>query len=351
MGAQAAAYGPLLQPLTHRFAVSLPVAGAAISANFLGALVAVGACFWLFPRTPGRWLVWGGLAVAALGGVGVALAPNWPLFLLAVALVGLGAGALDMTLTNLIAHSEGSRRTALLNAVNGAYGLGAVLGPVLVTLAAADLTRLFGGGALLALALIPALGGIRGRLPHEPDTGRPGRNSLVALFMGAFVLYVGVEVGVGGWMPSHLQALGHSSSAAALLTSGYWLTFALGRLLAPLLPSRLPEGAVVLGGSALAIVALLLATAGPLAPAGYLLTGLAIAPIWPTAVAWLARRRPRDARATSWLFPAAMLGGALIPGAVGLLLGRVGLGWTPVILAVVAAGSLAAFGLAARSRG
>ena len=37
MGALAAAYGPLLGPLTIRFGISLPVAGAILSANFAGA--------------------------------------------------------------------------------------------------------------------------------------------------------------------------------------------------------------------------------------------------------------------------------------------------------------------------
>ena len=41
----------------------------------------------------------------------------------------------------------------------------------------------------------------------------------------------------------------------------------------------------------------------------------------------------------------------MIPGGIGFLLGRVGLGWTPLVLAAVAAGTLAIFGLAARSRG
>jgi len=351
MGAQGAAYGPLLGPLTHRFGVDLPTAGATISANFTGGLIAVTASLWLLARVPARRFVWSGLGLTALGGLGVALAPAWPLFLAGVAVAGTGFGALDIGLTNIVAHSEGSHRSAPLNLVNAAYGLGAVAGPLLVTLAASDLFRLFGGGALLAVALMPAVAGIRGRLPHEPDAGRPGRGLLVVLFMAAFVLYVGVEWGIGAWMPSHLEFLGRPPAIAAALTSGFWLAFAVGRLLAALIPAGVPEGAIVLGGCAAATLSLLLALVSPLAPAGYLLAGLAIAPIWPTAVAWLARRRPRDAGATSWLFPAAAVGGAVVPAGAGLLMGRVGLGWAPVILAGVAAATLAAFALAARSRG
>ncbi len=351
MGAEGAAFGPLLLPLTHRFGVDLPTAGASISANFAGGLVAVTAGLGLLSRVPARPFVWGALGLSALGGLGVALAPAWPLLLAAVAVVGTGFGSLDIGLTNIVAHAEGRRSSAALNLVNGAYGLGAVAGPLLVTWAGGDLLPLFGGGALVALALLPAVTGIRGRLPHEPDAGRPGRGLLVLLFMAAFVLYVGLEWGIGGWMPSHLESRGLPAATAALLTSGFWLVFALGRLLAALIPAGVPEGAVVVGGCAAATLALLLAAAGPLAPAGYLLAGLAIAPIWPTAVAWLAHRRPRDTRATAWLFPAAAIGGAIIPGGIGVLLGRAGLSWTPMVLAVVAASTLGAFGLAARSRG
>jgi len=351
MGAQGAAYGPLLLPLTHRFGIDLPTAGASISANFAGGLIAVTAGLGLLSRVAARPFVWGALGLTALGALAVALAPAWPLVLGGVAVAGTGLGALDIGLTNIVAHSRGTRNSARLNLVNGAYGLGAVTGPLLVTLAGGDLLPLFGGGALVALALVPAVAGIRGRLPHEPEAGRPGRGLLVLLFMAAFVLYVGVEWGIGGWMPSHLVYLGHPAATAAVLTSGFWLLFAVGRLLAALIPAGVSEGAIVLGGCAAATLALLLAAAGPLAPAGYLLAGLAIAPIWPTAVGWLARRRPRDTRATAWLFPAAAVGGAVIPGGIGFLLGWVGLGWTPLVLAAVAAGTLVAFGLAARSRG
>ena len=80
-----------------------------------------------------------------------------------------------------------------------------------------------------------------------------------------------------------------------------------------------------------------------------MVTGLALAPIFPTGIVWLARLRPGDARATSWLFPAAMLGGALGPGAIGLLIIPLGVAIVPVMLVTLAAGTLIAFLAAARS--
>ena len=122
-----------------------------------------------------------------------------------------------------------------------------------------------------------------------------------------------------------------------------------GRLLITLVPESVPPPAIVLGGGALATASLLLAVDGPLAPAAYVVTGLALAPIFPTGIVWLARLRPGDARATSWLFPAAMLGGALGPGAIGLLIIPLGVAIVPVMLVTLAAGTLIAFLAAARS--
>jgi fucose permease len=352
LGALAAAFGPLLGPLSGRFHISLAVAGAILTTHFAGAFAGVLVSMQVLPRVAARPFVSGALCLGAAGCAGLALAPSWPAVLAAAAVMGLGFGALDIGLNQLLAHSESRHRTAVINAVNGAFGLGAVAGPLVISSAGRQhLSFVYAGAALLALALAAALGGISGRLPHEPSAGATPASPLVLFFMAAFVFYVGTEIGTGGWMPSYLRTVGQSEVGADALTSGFWLALAGGRLLATLLPARVPEGLVVLTGSALAVPALLATGLAPLAPIAVVAAGLAIAPVWPTGVAWLARRRPRDAGATSWLFPAGMVGGAVIPGGIGVLTGRFGLGLAPLLLAAVAAGSLGAFALAARARG
>jgi fucose permease len=347
MGALAAAYGPLLEYLVRRFAISLPVAGEVFSAHFAGALVGVVACMWAMERASGRLAIWVALGCVGLGCAGVALAFSWPAFLTGVFVVGLGFGALDLGLNQIVAHSVGARRPALLNALNAAFGFGAVAGPILVSRLGHDhLALLYAGAAVLAVALMPGAAGISGRLPVVPRKGggRPG--ILVGIFLVGYVFYVGTETGVGGWMISHLESVGWRTLDAASLTSGFWLATAVGRLLAALIPDRVPPPVVVIGGSAIASVALLVALSGRAAPFAYIVTGLAIAPIFPTGIAWLARLRPGDSRSTSWLFPASMLGGVIIPGGIGLAIGWLGIGWAPAILSAVAITTLAAFLLA-----
>ena len=347
MGALAAAYGPLLEHLARRFEISLPVASEVFSAHFAGALVGVLVSMWAMERASGRLSVWTALGCLGLGCAGVALAASWPAFLTGVFVIGLGFGALDLGLNQLVAHSEGRRRSALLNALNGAYGFGAVAGPLLISrLGEQHLVVLYTGAAVLAVALVPAAAGISGRLPVVPrkGSGRPGL--LVAIFLVAFVFYVGTETGVGGWMTSHLESVGLRSLDAASLTSGFWLAMAAGRLLAVLIPDRIPPSVVVIAGSAIASVALVVALSGRAAPYAYIVTGLAIAPIFPTGIAWLVKLRPGDSRSTSWLFPASMVGGVVIPAGIGFAVALLGIGWAPAILSAVAICTLAAFALA-----
>jgi MFS transporter, FHS family, glucose/mannose:H+ symporter len=329
----------------------LPVAGEVFSAHFTGGLVGVLASMRLMERVSNRVFVSASLGCLALGCACVAVAPTWATLLAAVFVLGLGFGAIDIGLNQLVAHSNDARRGAALNGLNGAFAFGAVLGPLLVSaLGEHHFTLMYAGGAIVAAGIVPVALRVPGRLPVAPrgGAGRPGM--LIGIFVVAFILYVGTEAGVGGWMPTHLESLGLHSGSAATLTSGFWLALALGRLLVALLPASVPEPAIVLAGSAVAAVTLLAALVGPLAPVAYIATGFAIAPIFPTGIIWLAKLRPGDPRATSWLFPAAMVGGALLPAGVGVAIGQIGIGAAPAVIAAVAIGTLAAFALATRYR-
>jgi fucose permease len=351
MGLVVSAYGPLLEHLTARFGVSLPVAGATISIHFAASLVGVFAAMRSMERLPARVTVMIATGLVAAGCVAAAFAPGWPVFVAAILVIGLGFGALELGLNQLVAYSEGVRRAALLSVLNSLYSAGAVVSPLLVALFAAQhFAVLFVGAAILALGLVPASAGIAGRLPVA--TGSPGRpNRLVLIFVAAIVLYVGIENGIGGWMPTHLESVGLHSTQAATLTSGFWLALVTGRLLMSIVPARIPEAAIVLTGSAVATVALLAATIGPLAPVAYVVAGLFIAPIFPTSIVWLARLRPGDSRATSWIYPAASIGGTIGPGAIGLVIAGFGVRWAPAVLAIVAISMSGTFWFANRYAG
>lgn len=55
--------------------------------------------------------------------------------------------------------------------------------------------------------------------------------SVLAVFVALYVLHVGIEAGVGGWEPTHLETVGHGAGVAATATSVYWLMMTVGRFL------------------------------------------------------------------------------------------------------------------------
>lgn len=349
MGLVVSSFGPLLEHLTRRFGVSLPVAGSTISVYFAVSLIGVVVAMRTMMRLPARTTVMGAIGLFGVGSVLAAFAPSWIAFVIAIGVIGLAFGALDLGLNQTVAYSEGARRAALLNVLNSAYSAGEVVSPLLVaSLASAHFSLLFVGAAVIAVVLLPAISGIAGHLPVA--SGAPGRlGRLVLIFVVAIVLYVGIENGIGGWMPSHLEAVGLRSAQAAGVTSGFWLALVVGRLLMFSMPARVSEAAIVITGSAVATVALILASVPAIAPVAYIVAGFFIAPIFPTTIVWLARLRPGDSRATSWLYPAASVGGTLGPGAIGLVIAGFGVRWAPAVLAIVAVSMSAAYWFANRS--
>src|SRR5579859_2994645 len=115
IGMVVTAYGPLLQILAHRFAVSLPIAGGVLSAHFAGAFAGVIGSMRAMERMPNRHVVGFALGFVAAGCALVALAPAWPVVLVAVFVLGIGFGALDIGLNQIVAHSAGSRTRTVLN--------------------------------------------------------------------------------------------------------------------------------------------------------------------------------------------------------------------------------------------
>src|SRR5579859_907783 len=115
IGMVVSVYGPLLQILAHRFAVTLPIAGGVLSAHFAGALAGVIGSMRAMARMPNRHVVGVALGLVAAGCALVALAPAWPVVLVAVFVLGIGFGALDIGLNQIVAHSAGSRTRTVLN--------------------------------------------------------------------------------------------------------------------------------------------------------------------------------------------------------------------------------------------
>lgn len=357
IGALQALYGPALPALRQEHGLSPSMAGLGLSAHFVGGVAGVLVFDAVRGRIGDRRLLTVAYALMAAGSGAFALAPDWPVALGAALLTGLGFGGIDYGLNQLFAVGFGDRGAAMLNVLNAHFGIGAVAGPALLAALGPDrYASVFAGCAVLAVALALCTHGVRTQPPGPAPAARPGaRGRLVTPvllgFVVLYVLHVGVEAGVGGWEPTHLQSLGHPAAYAASATAVYWLMMTAGRFLVVPLALRYPAPRILLACCAGMTGCLALAAVPTLAPYAYAGVGLFIAPVFPTGLPWLARAVPGARRAGAWVIAASMIGGVAAPPALGKGIEASGIGAVPLLLLLLSAASLAATAWLTRAAG
>ncbi|SOE61399.1 Fucose permease [Streptomyces sp. OV198] len=348
IGMLQALYGPAVPGLRTQYGLSPSAAGLGLSLHFTGGVAGVLAFNAIHSRISNRALLAASYALMATGGTGFALAANWPLALAAAFLGGLGFGGIDYGLNQLFAVGFGDRSTAMLNVLNAHFGIGAVLGPALVAwLGPDDYPYAFGACAVLAGALILCTGGVRSQAPPVSPAERPAASGgllsrVLVGFLLLYILNVGVEAGVGGWEPTHLETVGYSATVAASATSVYWLMMTAGRfLVVPVTLRYAPERilAVCAAGMTACLLLALIPGAAPVAYAG---VGLFIAPVFPTGLPWLNRALPQAKRAGAWVIAASMIGGVAAPALLGVGIEASGIHAVPWLLTALSAASLVA---------
>jgi len=357
MGAVTSLFGPLLLSFTHRFHLSLPTAGAALSVYFVGATLGVLPGWFGLKRLPGRRVLALALAVITLGATGATFSHQWILFLTSIFFVGLGFGSLDIGLNTLLARTALKGRAHRLSIANAGYGMGAVICPlVIIAINPKNFPVLLGGVAVVALALSFLNGGVHAPPLHSESRRyeianlKAQRRPILITFIVAYVLYVAIETSSSGWMATQLHGVGYSASEGSLVTAGFWTGLAIGRLLGGPLYHWLSEKKLVLGGLVLAVIVSAVAVADPLAPYAYPLLGLIIASIFPMGLMWYTKLCPHDSDGLSLLILFMMIGGVAGPGAVSLLVSSFGVHVVPLTLASFAALDLAVFLSALRFR-
>lgn len=347
-------YGPAIPAFREEFGLSPSAAGLGLSAHFVGGVAGVLLFDRLYGRFGNRQILGASYLLMGVGAAGFALAPNWPLALAAALFAGVGFGGIDYGLNQLFAVGFGHRSTAMLNILNAHFGVGAILGPALIGLVGSEhYPAVFLVFAAANLPLLLCLRGVRDHVPH-PATGEPagerggrqvlGRSlgSVLAVFVTLYVLHVGVEAGVGGWEPTHLETVGYGAGVAATATSVYWLMMTVGRFLVAPIALRYSAQAIITVSCAGMTVCLLLAAVPGLAPYAYAGVGLFIAPIFPTGLPWLNRAAPKARRAGAVVIAASMIGGVAAGPALGKAIEWSGVRAVPLLLSAVSALCLAA---------
>ena len=232
--------GPLLPLLAQRWHLGDRQAGALFLTQFVGGFTGAILSTRLAKYFSLHRIARAGLLLLAAGFVGFAT-PLYPVAVLGAAINGVGLGLSTPSITAAMSEAFPGRRASLLNLLNFAWALGAIAAPNLVLLALGH-TRFNVQGMLLGYAatlmisafVIPR---IEVSSHAEEPSSKPTSRSVMRLIFacGALIfLYVGVESGVAGWLPTFASRI-HSFDAnyTAYLQDTFWTTFLLGRLAAP----------------------------------------------------------------------------------------------------------------------
>jgi len=326
----------------------------AIMIGYLASSLLSGAVVRLL-RVGGLLVVSSGFIVASA--LGYATAPVFAVVVVSGLVAGLGAGAVDAGINAFAATHFSAGRVAWLHA---AWGVGATLGPLLMTaVLAAGLEWRAGYLVLAAVIAVLALGFQWSRgLWNEDGPGavvvtapaaslwtslrQPAVHANVALFF----LYTGLEATPGQWAYTLLtESRGIAPSLAGIAVSAYWGSLTLGRILSGVVTRSVAPSAVLrICVAGLPMAALLVAWARepPLLLLGLALLGLLGASVFPLLIAGTPTRVgvPHASNSVGFQVGAATLGGAVLPSITGVLARLIGVEAIAGVILAVALGVL-----------
>lgn len=320
--------------MRDEFSRPLSDLGLLLAFGSLGYLGASGGYGWAHRRTGTGALLVLGSALLCAGLAGVALASHWALVVVSVVSLGIGGGLTD---TGINAHAALTFDLRSINLLHGAYGVGATVGPLVIT---ASLTSGFlwrGGYGLVAALQLVVLTTIWARRQSwaeariEPDEAGPAggraQRSVMLLF---FFLYTGVEVAAGQWAFTLLtEGRGLSTGAAGIWVAAYWGGLTAGRLGFGVTGHRLRASAILQGSliTALVGVAILWLDPAGLGFVGLPLAGLGFAAVFPTLVSLTPARigRARSTSSIGYQLASASLGAASVPWVLGVFAENMGI--------------------------
>jgi len=327
------------------YGISLDAVGALFVASTVGYLLSSFSSGPLISRIGvGPLLIISSL-VAGMGLLGYSVSPAWWFMVLCGLFAGAGGGAIDAGLNSYFATNYG---TNLMNWLHACFGLGATLGPVVMTtvLNIGQSWRwgyVFVGALQVLFTLGLALTRGHWRLGgSQAAPGNPGsstgkvsgadtlRMPVVWFGIALFFVFTGIEGGAGQWPYSlFTEARGVAPSVAGLWVSIYWGSLTVGRMIFGLITDRL--GVVrTLRLCMLGVVvgsACVWCNVGGISFLGLALTGFCLAPLFPSLISVTPGRvgAAHAANAIGFQVASAGLGIAVIPGLAGVLAQRLGL--------------------------
>ena len=298
-------------------------------------------------------LVFASIALTAVASFGYGISTEfWMMCLFAIPM-GIGAGAIDVSLNNFAAIHLESKHTSWLHA---SWGVGACLGPAVFSISVFTGVGWRGAYDMVALMLAVIAVMMLATLPIWKKMEREG-NSVQAvatrdislrdalrvpgmkLSFWVFFFYSSLEISTSLWCGTYLVARGFEPEIGALAVSLMFASVMVGRILSGFFAIKFTDMRLVHAGIAIVILGcLVLVLPLPLwfTPVCICLLGLGCAPVYPSLIHATPARFGEElsGRAISIQMAGSYVGSILMPPTFGLLASKLSVIVWPVALAV-----------------
>ncbi|HSL31747.1 MAG TPA: MFS transporter [Anaerolineales bacterium] len=335
LGLTIAAEGPTLLKLAEHTSSALDEISSIFLFGSLGYLIGSYIGGRIYDRVPGHRFMAG---VLIFLGFMIALVPlatsRWVLFTI-ILILGLSKGALDVGCNTLLLWVHNETVGPFMNGLHAFFGVGAFIAPLIVAQVltlTGDIHWVYWFFAVISLPLGLWIWTLPSPVARPVPTHHEGSAFPilpVLTMVLCFVLYVGGEAGYGAWIYTYAFTLNFGTEVtAAYLTSAFWGSFTVGRLLGIWVSTRARPMTILLLDLAgcLASVALIMLfpASATILWVGTVLFGISQASIFPTFLT-LAEERMHVTGTIAGLFlVGAGVGGMILPWLIGQTFVRAG---------------------------
>lgn len=338
----------LLAENTH---VSLAIAGSSFTLSAFGFIIGVLIAGLFSIRLNSKYILMGGLGLMSLAGAITPVTHSFLVLLIAQLIKGVGFGMIDVSINTIVTLAFQDTLGETLNNVHSSYGIGALSGPLLLSLSLQMLNEALWAylvGAVAGFVVIFLL--MRQTVPEIPKQNDLLKQQQPSLHRNVFLepllwfmalqiaLYVGAELGFGSWIVTVLsQSAAISLALAAPAATAFFLGLTIGRLLGGQVLRRgwLSENQLlyisILGGFISGIVVAIFPGLIVVSFGASVLVGLFYGPLFPGIMAMASRQFVNNIGIVSSVMLVSTGTAAMVlPALMGILIPVIGINWVLV---------------------
>ena len=340
--------------------VSLEVAGGMFTIAAIGGMLGVVLSGFLIRYIKPKYLLMLGLFFVGSGSTTIALTSSFPVLLLGQMVIGLAFGFVDISLNTIATLAFQETLSSDLNTIHGLFGLGALLGPLILALGLLFFNSLplayFAGASVAAITILLVL------LQQLPEPARHAKNAqqkraanrellkvlrqgLLWLMVLQISMYSAAEMGFRNWIVTAVsQSATVSLALAAPVATAFFIGLPAGRFFGAQLLRRglISEThllyTALLGGTFWSVIVAMFPGRLLISYAASALVGCFYGPLYPGIMAIASRRFVHAVGpVSSMMIISTDVASMIVPSAMGLLIPALGINWVMAIPALCCA--------------